>query len=628
MLTTRRTAAVGAIAVCAAFATAAGTANAAGSTPDPSALVTQRSGSAPVGVTVADANPSALGGTGRQRVTVRLADGRRPVLALQPADPVGGFEHWVGSVEGDPTSTVTVTRGPAGVSAVVTGAQLDLSIRPAGDGAVSLTVGDGKTSDVDDGALSAADGPSAPTVGPTLAGSSAPLGAGAVADPTDLIDIAVGWTPTAETQAGGAAAIQSAIALGIAATNDAFTRSNVSARLRLVGTVRGVGTEDPDILNIIRQFATWGDGLWDNVSNFKERLRADIGVMLIGKRTSGYVGYGYYPDGGSYAGDAVLAWDQAQTTVFAHEVGHTLGASHDRATQAGVGGFYPDFGYGYVAPGNTWHTIMAYASACANCPVVSYFSNPDLSVGGVPLGKPVGTAAAADNRKAINQTVPTVSGYRYAAADPTIAFIRAAYQDFVVGQTTVTEVLRMAGYLNTGVWSKDYFLRSMATSDAWLQTIVTKMYRDTLGRAPDATGLATWVSWLRTGRFTVAQAAALFYSSDEFYQGIGGNSLTTWVTQLYHKLLNRAPDAAGLAFWVGYASNPAYGRPWVAAQFYQSLESRLTRVADLYRSLLGRAPDAAGQQFWAGRILTTGDIELAVSLAGSTEYQLRANARF
>ena len=80
------------------------------------------------------------------------------------------------------------------------------------------------------------------------------------------------------------------------------------------------------------------------------------------------------------------------------------------------------------------------------------------------------------------------------------------------------------------------------------------MYLDTLGREPDPTGLATWVDWIRSGRFTVAQAAALFYSSQEFYSGIGGGTETTWVTKLYEKLLNRAPDPSGLEFRVGYAA--------------------------------------------------------------------------
>ena len=158
--------------------------------------------------------------------------------------------------------------------------------------------------------------------------------------------------------------------------------------------------------------------------------------------------------------------------------------------------------------------------------------------------------------------------------------------------------------------------------------IVRRMYLDTLGREPDPAGLATWVDWIRTGRFTVAQTAALFYSSQEFYAGIGGGTDTTWVTKLYEKLLNRAPDPSGLAFWVGYAAAPAFGRGWVATQFYGALESRLTRVRNLYQALLARDPDPTGWPFWAGVIQTGGDLELAVSLAASTEYFLRAAQRF
>jgi hypothetical protein len=54
----------------------------------------------------------------------------------------------------------------------------------------------------------------------------------------------------------------------------------------------------------------------------------------------------------------------------------------------------------------------------------------------------------------------------------------------------------------------------------------------------------------------------------------------------------------------------------------------LKRVDALYQVLLGRGPDATGWPFWADVVRSTGDITLAVSLANSEEYWLRANARF
>jgi hypothetical protein len=51
-------------------------------------------------------------------------------------------------------------------------------------------------------------------------------------------------------------------------------------------------------------------------------------------------------------------------------------------------------------------------------------------------------------------------------------------------------------------------------------------------------------------------------------------------------------------------------------------------VTDLYQKLLHRGPDAGGLAFWATRILSTGDIALAVDLASSAEYYSRAHTRY
>jgi len=88
---------------------------------------------------------------------------------------------------------------------------------------------------------------------------------------------------------------------------------------------------------------------------------------------------------------------------------------------------------------------------------------------------------------------------------------------------------------------------------------------------------------LRNKTFTVADVASRFYASDEYYLYHAGGTPTLWVTALYQKLLNRAPDAAGLSAWVSATTSPGVGSYEVAFEFYQSLESRLKRVDALYQ---------------------------------------------
>jgi hypothetical protein len=125
---------------------------------------------------------------------------------------------------------------------------------------------------------------------------------------------------------------------------------------------------------------------------------------------------------------------------------------------------------------------------------------------------------------------------------------------------------------------------------------------------------------------SVSGTTAEFYASDEYYARLGGGTNSSWVSDLYKKLLHRSPDNGGLSYWVGETTR--VGRSGVALEFVQSPETRITRVDALYVRLLGRAPDAAGEAYWAGRIRVDGDLALAANLASGDEYLTRAATRF
>ena len=53
-----------------------------------------------------------------------------------------------------------------------------------------------------------------------------------------------------------------------------------------------------------------------------------------------------------------------------HEIGHLIGASHER---------------GYVH-GNEWRDIMSYKANCGGCARLPVWSNPNVLIGGAPAG--------------------------------------------------------------------------------------------------------------------------------------------------------------------------------------------------------------------------------------------------
>jgi serralysin len=76
------------------------------------------------------------------------------------------------------------------------------------------------------------------------------------------------------------------------------------------------------------------------------------------------------------------------------------------------------------------------------------------------------------------------------------------------------------------------------------------LYKAAFNRTPDAGGLGFWINQMDKG-MSYNDVAKNFVNSAEFKDAFGGSNPTvnTLVTKLYNNVLNRAPDAGGLAFW-------------------------------------------------------------------------------
>ncbi len=175
------------------------------------------------------------------------------------------------------------------------------------------------------------------------------------------------------------------------------------------------------------------------------------------------------------------------------------------------------------------------------------------------------------------------------------------------------------------------------------EAFVARLYSVMLGRTPDPTGLSNWTQKLLSGEETAAEVIRGFVFSQEYLNKNTSNE--EYVTMLYHTLMNREPDEAGLASWCEKAS--MCSRTFLLRGFVQSSEFSalcesyavqrgnilLTEnrdrhpgmtgyITNLYRESLGREPDSAGLNNWTGLVLD-GDktlSEVILNFLGSTEF--------
>ncbi len=187
------------------------------------------------------------------------------------------------------------------------------------------------------------------------------------------------------------------------------------------------------------------------------------------------------------------------------------------------------------------------------------------------------------------------------------------------------------------------------------RSLVTHYYRSILRRAPDAGGKGFWEaeatrvqglgSSVNEVWFAMAQS---FYFSPEYLAQNRDN--TGFVTDMYNTFFNRAPDAAGLAYWVGQldAGMPrevvlvSYMFSGEFATFTQAIfgnvavRREVDTVVDFYRGLLARLPDDGGFNFWvqrfraaqcSGSTAVTAEVEaISSAYAGSAEYAARSRS--
>jgi hypothetical protein len=152
------------------------------------------------------------------------------------------------------------------------------------------------------------------------------------------------------------------------------------------------------------------------------------------------------------------------------------------------------------------------------------------------------------------------------------------------------------------------------------RSLATHYYRSILRREPDAGGVEFWNA--EAARIEAAGAnvvevwyalAMSFFNSAE-YRAFNRDD-NAYLTDLYRTFFDRAPDDAGVAYWMGQIGQ-GLPREVVLISFMFSTEFQNRAAAvfgtvpvppemdiaiDFYRGLLGRLPDTAGLTYWAGR---------------------------
>ena len=194
------------------------------------------------------------------------------------------------------------------------------------------------------------------------------------------------------------------LALAIERVNETFRNSGIgNVSLRLVHTQAvdydEQGSEEfTDLYRMVD-----GHGPFKEVRRLRDEKRADVVGLVVDDPRGCGLSTRVAPD----AEDAYFVVHHscaAITISIAHEIGHILGARHDRNTDPSNRPF--PYGHGYVN-GTKWRDIMSYSLSCDGCLRIPYWSNPRIFYKGEAMG-----TLTEDNARVILEQAERVSNFR------------------------------------------------------------------------------------------------------------------------------------------------------------------------------------------------------------------------
>lgn len=235
--------------------------------------------------------------------------------------------------------------------------------------------------------------------------------AGTCGDTGEFIDVLMTYTPGFAARFANQTALHAALLADLNSMNGALANSLLATRVRLAGFF-ALGTNGSgNLATDLERIQNPTDGFWDNVHAERDAQSADLVTLYSDSPSTTASGYGYIGAGNEAFGFTVLANDGS--LLLAHEIGHNLGCCHAIGDGGGcaTGGFFPySNGHRFVALGNQYHTIMAYAPGQG----IPFYSNPDVKYLSTPTGVAGDTSSAANNARTIGLLASTVAQYRCA----------------------------------------------------------------------------------------------------------------------------------------------------------------------------------------------------------------------
>ena len=382
---------------------------------------------------------------------------------VEHVEPTSAGHALWGSLEGVERGTMTLIVNGDVVVGTVRTPQAVYTIRTLSDGVYIIR-------QIDESSLLSLTEPQSQPPIPV----SHPQTTNALQDDGSGIDVMVVYTPLAKHNEGRRAAIEALIDLFVAETNHAYANSRVIHRIKLVLKKEVEYFESFEPFTDLERLVSDSDGYMDEIHEWRDMYAADLVVLVTG--IGSICGGAYSSEARDPSDGFAVVVHYCGSLVFAHELGHNMGLRHDRyqvlrneeRTEALDG-----YNYGYVnqrmflpgAPESTrWTTIMAYPTQCRDfaedfyCDQIPYFSNPDVTYNGDPMGVPTdhpftGVDGPTDAVEFLNNNREIFANYRRSATStPRVNLTLSQYSLSENGDvSTVTATLHRPSNADTKV---------------------------------------------------------------------------------------------------------------------------------------------------------------------------------